>query len=104
MPIHGVDLLIPQAVLAGLGGELRAAAQVLDEMLAARLTQQRRSSDSGARRSSDAGAAPAPAHAPNAALQDAPSKKDVAAAGSAWPAEPPDDHELAADLAEEQYR
>lgn len=96
-----------QAVLAGLGGDRQAAAQCLDEMLAARLTQQRRSSDT-ARRSSDSGAAPSAGHTPDAALQDAAAAGGgAAAAGSAahaWPAEPPDDHELAADLEEEPYR
>ena len=85
-----------QAVLAGLGGERRAAAQVLDEMLAARMAQQRRSSDGGARRSGEAGTA-AQTHVPDAALANA-------APGPACPAQSPDDYDLAADLAEEPYR
>lgn len=103
-PWAGRDLV--HAVLAGLGGDRQAAAQCLDEMLAARVTQQRRSSDM-ARRSSDSGAMPSAGHTPDAALQDAATGGGAAAAGPAahaWPAEPPGDHELAADLAEEPYR
>jgi hypothetical protein len=80
-----------QAVLAGLGGEQQAAAQVLDEMLSARLAQQRRSSDGLARRGSDGGALPQ-GHTPDAAL------------ATACPVDSPEDYELAADLAEEPYR
>jgi len=105
-------------VLAGVGGDKPAAAQVLEEMCTARLHQQRRSSDSGARCSGDSGVAAsqpmlhAPVrHTPDTALQAADGSaggKDGAARPERWPnghpAEPADDHELAADLAEEPYR
>ena len=111
--VTNVTLL--QAVLAGVGDDRAAAASCLDEMFAARLHQQRRSSDGGARHSADGGSsqAPLPPHAPDSALQDAstsqPTSHNVAAAAAerwphGYPAEPADDHELAADLAEEPYR
>ena len=81
-----------QAVVAGVGGDARAAGACLDEMLAAHLQQRRRSSDTSAngRQPSD--------REPTAAVLSGTGSLQATSL-----AEPADDHELAADLAEEPY-